>query len=235
MSNAELNAALNQNYQKILPTVTETLQQLFMRDFSIDISSSEDDNMAVALAGEKFPSLAVTMKTSGQSEIYHLFLVEPAMTLKLYAWMIGDDPEEAVSDAHIEGLNEAAIQICSQISIMMDGEGTPVSIDDINLEFNETSASILENMPGDDGVQGNYTIGIDEESFGISHYLWKTGEGQAMSNGGADPSDNVNVSKAEFENFMTSPKGESDPESMDLLLDVELEVVAELGRKIFPI
>ena len=232
----DLTTTFNENYQKIISTVSETLQQLFMREFQVSMSVDNDDNMAVSLAGEKYPALLITMKSSSVSEMFHMMLLEPAMVLQLYAWMIGDEPEEAVSEAQIEGFQEALTQIVSQIRIQFDGEGDLLEIEDISLVMHEDSSAILENIPGDVGVQATYIINVDSSAYSINHYVWVTGEGVAAAAGAEEgPEGNVNVSKADFENFMTNQGASVDPESMDLLLDVELEVVAELGKKIIPI
>lgn len=234
MSNMELKNSFETNYQKILPTISETLQQLFMREFSISMNVTEDDNIAVSLAGEKYPSLAITLESEAGPEMKHLLLMEPEMTLQLYSWMIGDDPEETVTEAHIEGLQEAVNQITSQVQILFDGGGSELSIDNLKLELHEDSSALLENIPGDEGLQATYIVNAEEKTYSINHYVWVTGgaleSGPAAGSGGG-----VNVSKADFENFMTAQGAGGDPESMDLLLDVELEVIAELGKKIIPI
>ncbi len=230
MSNIDINNLFNSTFQKIQPIIAETLQQLFMKDFSIQATVSEEDNMAIAIAGEKFPSLGVRLISTSAYDAEHILFIEPELTLKLYAWMIGDEPEESITEAHIEGLQEAVTQICSQIQIQ--SEDTGLELSDISLFLAENSTATLESLPGDDGAQGTYIISVDGQTFTINHYMWVTQTEDALADSGPG---NVTVSKAQFENFMTTQGGSGDSESMELLLDVELEVVAELGKKVIPI
>jgi len=230
MSDLNRKELFNSAYQAVQATVRETMEQLFMRNFTVSMTVSEEDNLAVTLAGEKFPAVAVTFSSAGQSaNAEHLILLDADLALKLYSWMIGDEPEESVSDAHIEGLQEALTQIISQVQVLMDGEDSPVDVNEIKLVLRSDSAAVLENMPGDEGLQATYIVGVDDHNYHMNHYIWMEA---AASTAAAD---GPSVSKADFESFMTSQGPGAEPESMELLLDVELEVVAELGKKIIPI
>jgi len=118
MSNRNMKDIFNRAYQAVQPIVSETLEQLFMRSFSLSMTVSEEDNMAVTLAGERYPALRISFDSEGDSaSAKNIILMDTDLTLKLYSWMIGDEPEESVGEAQIEGLQEAISQIVSQIQI----------------------------------------------------------------------------------------------------------------------
>ncbi len=257
MTNEDFNTKLNSRFESIRDVVLDVLSQLFKQEFAIDQAIVGTGSPKADIQNDTFPKVVLSFQTETPAPIHHVWTLPSDLVLKLYGWMIDMDPDEAVSDDHLEGLKEGVDQIIGQIRAILDGEGVSLQVNDIQLIVSEDASGInLADAP-DEGTASTYTVQAAGESFSINHYLFAdlanltdSAEGGSLSddeiekmlngddvdarvNVDEDLGQDVDVQQVEFgafgENAGNSANGQ--PRNIDMLLDVDLEVLVELGRK----
>ncbi|MCF6238377.1 MAG: flagellar motor switch protein FliN [Candidatus Marinimicrobia bacterium] len=257
MKNEDFNTKLNNRFESIRATVLDVLTQLFKHEFSIDqslIGSGEPKN---EIQNEDFPKVILQFKTTTPQTIQQVWMLPPGLVLNLYAWMVEMEADEAVKDEHLEGLKEGTEQIFGQIRAVLDGEGLQLDIEDLQLSMAESNAALdLEDAQAE-GAVAAYTIVVEEQNYTVTQYLFadfsamddnKTEDAlsedeiENMLNGEAvdarvsiddDLEEEVDVKQVEFGAFDDDAGMGSNgqPRNIDMLLEVDLEVLVELGRK----
>ncbi|MEA3286007.1 MAG: flagellar motor switch protein FliN [Candidatus Marinimicrobia bacterium] len=257
MKNEDFNTKLSNRFESIQATVLEVLSQLFKHEFNIDqslIGSGEPKN---DIQNEVFPKVILQFKTNTPDPIQQVWALPSDMVLNLYAWMVEMEADEAVKDEHLEGLKEGIEQIFGQIRAVLDGEGIALDIADLQVTLIDSLDVLdLESAPAE-GTAAAYSVVVDDQSYTVNQYLFTefAAEGNEkadtalsddeidnMLNGEEvdarvsvddDLDEEVDVQDVEFgafdENAGVGFNGH--PRNIDLLLDVDLEVLVELGRK----
>ncbi len=234
-----LKKAVNEGFTKLEPIVTDAMNQLFMQTFSAKMDISPSENLISLVPNESFPSVMLQFVSDGVWKMKHLFIIQPATGLNLYAAMIGDEPQSEIDASHLEGLQEGANQIIGQVQVSYQTEGLDIQISNLKIELLPAPEALLNAMNEEAGIHQLYAIDSDFGRFSIGHYIWRTGEGHLYNKGLAgasaesfDDADAVRVAPADFQNFSTRGSGPAEKsEGLDMLMDVELEVIAELGKK----
>ncbi|HDR05028.1 MAG TPA: flagellar motor switch protein FliN, partial [Candidatus Marinimicrobia bacterium] len=197
------------------------------------------ENLISLVPNESFPSIMLHFVSDGVWKIKHLFIIQPATGLNLYAAMIGDAPESEIDASHLEGLQEGANQIVGQVQVAFQTEGVDIQISDLKIELLPSPEALLNAMNEEAGIHLIYSVDSDFGRFSIGHYLWRTGEGHLFDKGlsteaasGYENNEAVGIAPADFQSFSTRGAGPAaKSEGLDMLMDVELEVIAELGKK----
>ncbi len=231
------------------------LSQLFKKEFTIDQAIIGSGEPKADIQNEAFPKVLVQFNTSSPNAVQHVWTLPSEFVLNLYAWMIEMEADEAVTDEHLEGLKEGVDQILGQVRAVLDGEGLSYELTDMQLSVVESTEAIDLSQLADDGAAAAYTIEADSNSYSVNHYLFtdfsaaveeadsglSDAEIDKMLNGdGSDSPTHVNdefneevdVQQVEFGDFSDNGNGASgQPRNINMLLDVDLEVLVELGRK----
>lgn len=257
MKNEDFNTNLNSRIDGLRPTLTEVANQLFKQDFQIEHSLIGSGVPHVDILNDVFPKVALTFNSNSGIPVKHVLLLTPEMVLSLYAWMIDGEVEEAVTEAHLEGIKEGSEQFVGQIRAILDGEGAVLEISDLQVTLTEDPAELHLEAAEQTGSAVSYAVRVGETTFMINHYLFA-----AFSEAGAEASstgitdeeidkmlngedlderinidddlglDDVGVKQVEFGDFGNQAVGNNGkPRNIDMLLDVDLEVLVELGRK----
>jgi len=241
----QVNTILAEKFGGINEIVTQAFSQLFGREISISQNVSDETNTIISLSEGDYPKLHITFKTTTTNVFRHLFVMDPQFGLNLFAWMIGDEPESEISDEHIEGIQEAANQIFGQIQTASDGDGNPLKIEDVQIKVFPSVEEAMNTIDEEEGSIVNYTATV-ESDYAVKHYVWfleavemdgvteKAIEDDLLS-GLDDDSDKINVAPTSFQDFDKPATTTEDARNIDMLLDVNLEAVVELGRKSIPI
>ncbi len=257
MKNEDFNTKLNSRFDSIRDTVLEVLSQLFKHEFTIDQTIIGSGQPKSDIQNEAFPKVILQFTTTAPYPIQHVWTLPSNLVLNLYAWMIDMEPDESVSDEHLEGLKEGVEQIMGQIRAVLDGEGVSLDVADLQLLTADDIGSVDLSGTVDDGAAATYTLETGGESFSVNHYLFadladvsEESSSEGLSDdeidkmlNGEDPNsrvsiddevgEDVDVQQVEFGSFgdQAGVGGNGQPRNINMLLDVDLEVLVELGRK----
>eukprot|EP01156_Anaeramoeba_ignava_P001995 Anaeramoba_ignava/a217287_100.p2 GENE.a217287_100~~a217287_100.p2 ORF type:complete len:309 (-),score=63.71 a217287_100:599-1525(-) len=247
MDISQINKMLTDNFGDINAVIKQAFSQLFGREVDLTQTVADETNTVIALSEAEYPKIHVSFTSSGKNKINHLMIVPPQLGLNLFAWMIGDEPESEVGDEHLEGLQEAANQIFGQVQTAFEADGTPMKISGLQIKLFSSVEEAIGTIDEEEGSISSYKATIDGEEFPIEHFVWfeaalemddavsKSIEEDLFSGLDDTPEEKVNVSPADFQSFGAEKKSEEEPRQIDMLLDVNLEAIVELGRKSIPI
>ncbi len=254
MKNKELNIRLNNGFSVARDTILEVMSQLFKQEFSLDQSISSSGAPQTDFQNEEFPKLVARFKTGTPYSIQHIFTLPSDLALNLFAWMVETEADSEISDEHLEGLNEAINTIIGQLSTTLAQEGGALDIDDLQLSMCDTIETLeVQSLPTEGSIV-NYTLTVSGNTSTVNHYLFADLESVSVDQEGDELSDEaidklldqegsdpqvdsdtgeVNVQNVEFGTFDENAGNGSNgqPRNIDMLLDVDLEVMVELGHK----
>ncbi len=250
MNVEELTLNVMARFQSLQDTLSDVLKQLFSQDFSIEMELEEGKVPADSFADETFPAVCATFQSEGSYKAQHLFVVPPQLIVQAYAWMVGGEPEGEVGEEQLEGLKEGAEQIIGQIRAALDGEGIPLEVGDIQFAPVDDGESSGIDLSEKQGTVSRVTLKAGELDFAIKHYVLieaaVAGDAAASvdpqdledllnedgldEQGGEDESP-VDIHQVELGEFGMGSNGNGKPRNIGMLMDVELDVLVELGRK----
>ena len=257
MKNEDFNTKLNSRFESIRNTVLEVLSQLFKHEFSVDQTLTGAGEPKQDIEQEVFPKVILRFTTKTPEMVQHVWALPPELILNLYAWMLGNEPDEAVNDEHLQGLKEGVDQIFGQIRAVLDGEGIALDVEAIELTVAESMETINLEETSAQGASAAYSITVAEQNYAVNQYLFAdlssvsdAEDNKALSdaeidnllngedvdprvNVDADMGEEVDVQQVEFGAFGDNSESGSNGQArnIDMLLDVDLEVLVELGRK----
>lgn len=256
MKKENFNTKLDSRFESIHDVVIDVLAQLFKQQFKLDQAIVGSGEPKTDIANEVFPKVVLQFKTTEPYEIFHVWTLPSELVLNLYAWMIDMEADESVSDEHLEGLKEGVEQVLGQIRAVLDGEGVSLNVTDLQLFQSESLESIDLSDAINDGASSTYTVEVGGNSFAVNHFLFTdvASIGEAADDGALtdddiekmlnsqdldarvnidDDLDDVEIKNVEFGEFdeRAGHGGNGQPRNINMLLDVDLEVLVELGRK----
>lgn len=222
-------------YDRYLGTVIDVLKQIIGKELKTDFSISEVENLEADASGFEFPAVYVKVIVSGGVKYESIFLLKKDFSLMLYSMLLGGmDVGDELNEEVCDGIKEIVNQVVGQVKMSAGDEG--------KFDVSEAEAKVIEWSDGLKGVEPGvssfrivYRVTVDDKSSEVYHYLLYREESKAESGeeGGAEPGE-IEVEKADFQN-LAADRIEERPANMDVLMDVELEVVVELGKKMLPI
>lgn len=240
----QLKSQFTTKFEELLPPVNEALKQLFGRKFIVKMEISEETDAISLISGDQYPRVHIQFLTTGNGEYKHIISLPIELARNLYAWMIGAEPEESFSEEQMEGLQEGANQIFGQLQASLDSESTHFNVEEMKIALIESEKDAVSTFQSQEGLCVIYPVTVKKESFQVQHYLWYTASENELSDEGNQEivstvenedreDDLVDVHPAEIQSFTDdhNVKGNGGPRNMSLLMDVELESIAELGRK----
>lgn len=232
----QLKLKFEEKFKKFSPLIVETANQIFNREFKVEISSLNEITGKYKIEDE-FPLVFIRSSIIEENESNHLLLLTSDFALKLYAWMIGGEPDSILTDEHLEGLRESANQIFGQIQTMSANNGENFQVSELNIVVVNSQEELEPYLLDEEGILGSYNIKANDESFNVRHYIWPSvvekdmkGDNIGSKEKGSD-NGVIDVNPAEFGEFGAEENYEEIPQNLDMLLDVELEIFVELGRK----
>ncbi len=240
-----LKTQFQSRFDALQSVVADTIKQIFQQEGDVTIEStvSDDQNLSDQIGGEEFPRVLVSFTTKSNGNNQHIISMETAAVAQLYAWMIGAEPEETVGDDQLEGLKEAANQVFGQLTAVADGEAA-FTFDGLTTELTNSTDDFSISLPEEGGLGVSYSIAFGETTFSFGHYSWEeesadgdVAEDENIIDGvlGTDDlelseEEKVDIAPAEFDDFAAGATN-GQARNMDMLLDVELEVLVELGKR----
>ncbi len=230
-------------FSKTEPIIKETLSQLLQGDLKLASDIRERQNISDNIASQEFPKVLLMFKSGqGDQSTYNVFFLDEAFTRQFYAWMIGDEPAEQLTDEHFDGLKESVEQIFGQIKMNAADDQARYLIDEIQVGLVEDSKE-LESISSSNlqGIECIFTLEKEGVSHKFSYLRWPVNqnsekastemEQQKHSKQAIDETDTVDVQPAEFDMLNGHDRLNGSPRNVDMLMDVDLDVAVELDRK----
>lgn len=237
---------LKNDFSDVHEVIKQAFNQLFGREVSLSQNLLDETNTIIDISECEYPKLHISFQSTGKLILNHLLIASPKLGLGMFAWMIGDEPEENINDEHLEGLQEAANQLFGQVQTAFEADGTSLKIENLQIKHFESVEDAINTIDDEEGTIGEYTATIDED-YQIKHYVWfksavemkddveKSIEDELVSGLEEEPAEKVNVNPTSFQDFGANKTTGDEPRQIDMLLDVNLEAIVELGRKSIPI
>ncbi len=223
--------SLAESWKDILTTA---LNKLFNQEFTISTSVGEDQALKPVVEGLEFPQVWVKFETVGKLTLTHA-LAMPAMAAgNLFFWMTGTEAPETLEQDQLKSLKEGIDQVINQL-IAGQENGYDFELQNLSVELvSEAPADVPET-----GCSGILTLTTPEIELELKHFVWGYEAAEtddAAEEGSSDMNslfeeEDVDVHPAEFEGFTNGHHLQPGSNNLDMLLDVEMEVFVELGRK----
>jgi len=233
----ELKSKYSNSFEQFATIVKESANQLFRQEFELELDFSDVQDTQKLIMNERFPCVQIRFVSIGEQQIRHLITLETDFVLKLYAWMIDTEPESSINNEHLEGLQEGTNQIFGQIHASLDGDKAAFSIQEMAITLTESKEEAITGLPEIGGFGSSCSVSVADERYTIRHYIWSNEETEEFitsnDKGISSPSKEelIDVHPVEFDTFNTGKDEKSHSENIEMLLDVELDVLVELGRK----
>jgi len=239
----QLKSQFSKMFEELLSSVNEALSQLFGKEFIVKMEVSKETDTAALISSEEYPYVHIQFLTTGIASYRHLITLPSDFALNLYAWMISDKPEESLTSAHLEGLQEGANQLFGQLQASLEGKNNVFNVDELKTILVESAEDVLPAFQVEGGLRVNYTVSVEKKDFELHHYIWcvssedeKVDEeltetaqdiGTEVSGEGR-----IDIHPAEFQSFNSSNGNDhKQSRNIEMLMDVKLEATVELGRK----
>ncbi|MFH1851034.1 MAG: flagellar motor switch protein FliN, partial [Candidatus Neomarinimicrobiota bacterium] len=173
-----------------------------------------------------YPAVGIFFQSFGKVNCQHLLELPKDAVLQLYAWMIGAEPEKQLHNATLEGMQEGTNQILGQLQAATDGQPSAFKASGMKVRLLEDGKNLELPVSGT-GIDATHTVAVGDRTFEVRHFVWALDQDDA-----ADFDDGaIDVHPAEFSSFPMDAGGNNESHSIDMLLDVELEILVQLGRK----
>lgn len=234
-------------FGQLQPILSDALKQLFQQDFALKLGGTFEADIQEQITEDSFPFVGISLKSDSGSN--HLITLPTDLATKCYGWMLSTDPPEEVGDEQLEGLQEGVNQVTGQLQAALDDTDWDFKPEDVQLTLVEDREALNSLASDGEGVQLVLELEVDEQSYSLQHYGWNLAllnsetdatEAESGDEGEADVSEQdensedsepVDVHSAEFESFAGNGNANGQPRNINMLMDVELEVYVELGRK----
>ncbi|MFQ6614072.1 MAG: flagellar motor switch protein FliN [Fidelibacterota bacterium] len=230
--------ALLESWQE---TLTTALNKLFKQEFTIAVAMDEDQSIEKVVEGLEYPQVWVQFETTGKMNLTHALILPIMAAGNLFTWMTDTDAPETLEQDQLNILKEGIDQIINQL-IAGQENGSIFELENLTVELVAEAPNISQfGIEPDTGYPGVLTLATPEFAMELHHLVWGLTETAADDDAEAgtgemdslfeEEEEEVNVHPAEFENFNNGHNPSSGNKNLDMLLDVELEVFVELGRK----
>jgi len=240
----QIKSDFNESYESVITPISESLNQLCGHTAQVEYEIVEEEELDNLLESEDLPRVFITFECNSDAEWSHWFSMPPQLVANIYAWMIGGEGGGDLEDEHLEGMQEAVNQIFGQLETFLEVQDKNVEYEKLNIIKIDQIADLPDIEYEGDVLGVEYKLKIAEETYPINHYFW-TESSQAdesirddssnMTEKETKPESQVQVNPAEFEDFGSDNNNSKDPRNLDMLMDVQLEAIVELGRKTIPI
>lgn len=215
--------------------LNQLINQVLNNELAWNYEADEKNQPAAVIQKIKHPQVAIRVSLNAGS-FEHLFLLTPDAVLDIYSRMTGAEPDLKVGPEHLDGLKEMANQIIGQVQSLAQGNGQTFKVDEINCIVSDSSADTLNLIPADEnGLSAVHTLTKDATTISVNHFIWvKESKPRSASDKAGfrdEPQPATNVHPVEFQSFKTEGVDLAQPRNIDMLMDVEMEIYVELGKK----
>jgi len=228
MKNDVIQKSFQSGIDHFSSMVIDAMGQLFNQTFSASTDSTvvRDVNRRVKKAN--YPCVGILFHSQGKNNCRHLVELPNELATKLYAWMVGAEAEAEVNAEIVKGLQEATNQILGQLQAGVDGQEHQFKISKITAQVIEAGKGFETGNEGR-GVESSHKLSIAEKEYEVKHFIWMS-ETEELADSNTE-NDVIDVHPAEFSDLPSTSNGNGEIQSIDMLLDVDLEILVQLGRK----
>lgn len=223
MSNIEKNK-LDTWFEGNRDSLINNIKEIFHQEkVEIESTTSGDQNLADQVSAEDFPRVGIQFSSSdGSSHLQHLITLDLNSVLNLYSWMSNEKIKDSLDEEQWKIFQEGIEQFLLNVSNSVEDKTMKFTVQNLTVSQYESvdDSSIL--LPLDSGLSASHKFKLDKDTISVNQYSW---------NKNTSDDDYVDVSRAEFDSFNSENGENGNPRNIDMLLDVELEVLVELGRK----
>ena len=219
MSNIDKNKLdrwFEENHDSLINNIKESFNQKIVE---FESTTSDDQNLSDQINAEELPCLGIQFSSSG---LQHLITVDLNSGLNLYSLMSGEKIKDTLDKEQWKKFQEGIELFLLNISNSVDDETMKFTVQNLTVSHCDSVDETSLSLPLDGGLSASHKFKLGKDTISVNQYLWSKN---------ISDEDFVDVSRAEFDNFSTENGENGNPRNIDMLLDVELEVLVELGRK----
>ena len=190
---------------------------------TIESTTSDDQKLADQATAEEFPRVGIQFASSdGSSHLQHLITLDSKSVLNLYSWMSGEKIKDTLDEEQWNKFQEGIKQFLLNVSNSVEDESMKFTVQNLTVSQFESGDNFSILLPLDSGLSASHKLTLDKDTISVNQYSWSKS---------TSDDDYIDVSRAEFDSFTSENGDKGSPRNIDMLLDVELEVLVELGRK----
>ena len=208
------------NHDSLINNIKDIFNQ---EKVEFESTTSDDQNLADQVNAEEFPRVGIQFSSSDDSShLQHLITVDSNSVLNLYSWMSGEKIKDTLDEEQWKKFQEGIEQFLLNVSNSIEDETMTFTVQNLTVSQYDSGDDFSVLLPLDSGWSVSHNFKLGKDTISVNQYSW-------IKNTSDD--DSVDVSRAEFDSFSSENGENGDPRNIDMLLDVELEVLVELGRK----
>ena len=223
MTNIEKNK-LDTWFEGNRDSLINNIKEIFHQEIvEIESTTSDDQNLADQVSAEDFPRVGIQFSSSdGSSHLQHLITLDLNSVLNLYSSMSSEKIKDSLDEEQWKIFQEGIEQFLLNVSNSVEDKTMKFTVQNLTVSQYESvdDSSIL--LPLDSGLSVSHKFKLGKDTISVNQYSWRKN---------TSDDDYVDVSHAEFDSFSSENGENGNPRNIDMLLDVELEVLVELGRK----
>jgi len=239
MNFEKLKNQLSQNFQTVNEDVNKTLSQLLNQKVSIDAVSFEK---TAEITEEKYPVVSLSFLSGGSiNPAVNIVAFSKDLAISMLSWITGESSKDDLSEDHFEAIKEIFERLIDGIKISFPDDKATLQIEKLKV-FQANELKFLDEFKGSgEGIIIKYELETTEKKYPINQYVWsisteKTERKDSMVENKENTSEametgKVNVQPAEFTSIEKKGIENEVNGNVDMLLDVELDVTVELGKK----
>ncbi len=221
----ELIKKFNDSIEKILSVIKVKISQLIEQDVDIKPDLDTKMNLDEFYSTESPAELYLHIRSG---DFQHSYFLDAEFMNTFYKWILKQDLQDESGTDIKEWLKETVYQIIEQLK----QELPDIQLADPNFSDAPVPANTNPEHVPKDGLIVTYTVSNNDEKINIKHVIWSRTKGEAaMDTVLSMDSEEANVHPVEFEPFSGNGHHENKSENINMLMDVELEIQVELGRK----
>ena len=223
MSNIDKNKLdtwFERNHDSLINNIKESFNQ---KKVEFESTTSDEQNLSDQVNAEEFPRVGIQFSSSDDSShLQHLITVDSNSVLNLYSWMSGEKIKDTLDEEQWKKFQEGIEQFLLNVSNSIEDETMTFTVQNLTVSQYDSGDDFSVLLPLDSGLSVSHNFKLGKDTISVNQYSW-------IKN--TSDNDSVDVSRAEFDSFSSENGEDGDPRNIDMLLDVELEVLVELGRK----
>ena len=219
MSNIDKNKLdtwLEGNHDSLINNIKESFNQ---KKVEFESTTADDQNLLDQVNTEEFPCVGIQFSSS---DIQHLITVDLNSGLNLYSLMSGEKIKDTLDEEQWKKFQEGIEQFLLNVSNSIEDETMTFTVQNLTVSQYDSSDDCSILLPLDSGLSVSHKFNLGKDTISVNQYSWSKS---------TSDDDSVDVSRAEFDSFSSENGENGNPRNIDMLLDVELEVLVELGRK----
>ena len=205
-------------------SLINNIKEIFNQEkVEFESTTSDDQNLADQVNAEEFPRVGIQFSSSDDSShLQHLITVDSNSVLNLYSWMSGEKIKDTLDEEQWKKFQEGIEQFLLNVSNSIEDEAMTFTVQNLTVSQYDSVDDFSILLPLDSGLSVSHNFKLGKDTISVNQYSWSKS---------TSDDDSVDVSRAEFDSFSSENGENGNPRNIDMLLDVELEVLVELGRK----